>query len=348
MIARLVLLVAGIAAAMAPYQVAEAQTVLTYIEDFEGEFPGPQGIWGNGYSFHGGALADPVVVEEVASTGFNSAQSYQITMNASNNIGDGSWGWYYGLGSFPRFSGGAGDGAAQGQAGQDNPANFSIQFDLKVAGATNQAPVRGEIALYKPDYEAVFNVDLNLDGDMADGFDIWVAGYAVPNQADNYADWHHVTLNLAQINAPTAPAPMTAPVFDDESTFVFRAFWGAGEFGIDDGNVVNFDNVALVFTPPPSADFDGLNGVNAADLGIWKSGFGTGTTPAQGDADHNTRVDGNDFLIWQRQVGTTVAAPAANAVPEPCCTALACCGLTAAGLTWRRRTPSRRTLGVGR
>jgi hypothetical protein len=51
------------------------------------------------------------------------------------------------------------------------------------------------------------------------------------------------------------------------------------------------------------ADFNNSATVNDADLTVWKGGFGTGTTKAQGNADGDGDVDGNDFLTWQRQVG---------------------------------------------
>ncbi len=54
-----------------------------------------------------------------------------------------------------------------------------------------------------------------------------------------------------------------------------------------------------------SADFNGNAAVNGQDLEAWRAGYGTGTTKAQGNADGDGDVDGNDFLLWQRQVGTT-------------------------------------------
>jgi hypothetical protein len=62
------------------------------------------------------------------------------------------------------------------------------------------------------------------------------------------------------------------------------------------------------------ADFNHDSQVNAADLAIWKTSFGSG---AGADADADGDSDGRDFLLWQRQLGTTPAAAAATTVPEP-------------------------------
>src|SRR5262249_49989817 len=55
------------------------------------------------------------------------------------------------------------------------------------------------------------------------------------------------------------------------------------------------------------------------DLAKWKVGFGaaSGATHHAGDADSDQDVDGVDFLIWQRQLGSTSTVPASAAVPEP-------------------------------
>ena len=73
-----------------------------------------------------------------------------------------------------------------------------------------------------------------------------------------------------------------------------------------------------------AADFNENGVVDGADLNAWKTGFGTGTQKAQGDADADGDVDGSDYLVWQRQFGTLpTAAAAAAAVPEPSAIALA-------------------------
>lgn len=74
--------------------------------------------------------------------------------------------------------------------------------------------------------------------------------------------------------------------------------------------------------PVISADFNEDNEVDHYDLEIWNTNYGdTSATLAQGDSDANARVDGGDFLNWQRQFdGTEIDALTAS-VPEP--TALA-------------------------
>jgi hypothetical protein len=66
---------------------------------------------------------------------------------------------------------------------------------------------------------------------------------------------------------------------------------------------------------PPSqtfnpADFNQDTFVNATDLTRWKLAAGVN---AMADADGDNDSDGNDFLIWQREIGN----PAAATVPEP-------------------------------
>jgi hypothetical protein len=51
---------------------------------------------------------------------------------------------------------------------------------------------------------------------------------------------------------------------------------------------------------------------------------------ANGDADLDGDVDGEDFLAWQQQGGAAPAAAAASSVPEPTAIALAFCGALAA------------------
>jgi hypothetical protein len=71
------------------------------------------------------------------------------------------------------------------------------------------------------------------------------------------------------------------------------------------------DNIRLMPTPVLDADFNDDNIVNGADLTLWKAAF---AQTAVGDADGDLDYDGQDFLIWQRQLGTPGGI---SAVPEP-------------------------------
>jgi fibronectin-binding autotransporter adhesin len=117
--------------------------------------------------------------------------------------------------------------------------------------------------------------------------------------------------------------PALGATFDILST----AFGVSGTFSLVDydnlpaGKTFRVDylpstvRLTVVNKPIFSADFDDDGDVDASDLGIWKTNFNLNQL---GDADGDNDSDGNDFLLWQRQLGSKPTAVAAStAVPEP-------------------------------
>lgn len=75
--------------------------------------------------------------------------------------------------------------------------------------------------------------------------------------------------------------------------------------------------VATVVTPEFSGDFDHSGDVDGNDLLIWQQGLGSSIASfEQGDANLNGTVDQVDLGIWQNQFGVPQAAIALG-VPEP-------------------------------
>jgi hypothetical protein len=107
-------------------------------------------------------------------------------------------------------------------------------------------------------------------------------------------------------------------------------------------NFYGFDNVRLTAAAAPTldADFDNNGKVDGADFLTWQRGLGlTGAsaTNAAGNADGDADVDKDDLAIWKAHFGLASANPAAAGVPEPAAWALFCMCSTAIGAIRRSR-----------
>jgi O-glycosyl hydrolase len=103
---------------------------------------------------------------------------------------------------------------------------------------------------------------------------------------------------------------------------------------------------------PAFADFNDDGTVDADDLSQWRLGFGAAGAAGQnqGDANGDMKVDGADFLAWQRQLGPVSTAVAVGAAaPEPAGWALAKSWIAFAWVAkWRLGCSCGQSRNVGR
>ncbi len=80
----------------------------------------------------------------------------------------------------------------------------------------------------------------------------------------------------------------------------------------------NIEVNALIAGPTENADFNGDGRVDGRDFLTWQRGFGTpDALLADGDADGDMDVDSDDLLIWQDQYVNGPLVAGINVVPEP-------------------------------
>ncbi len=92
-------------------------------------------------------------------------------------------------------------------------------------------------------------------------------------------------------------------------------------------HIMNFSRIAidtnLAAPPMDNANFNGDEQVDGDDLLIWQRNLGSAGGLANGDANNSGTVDANDLGIWRNHFGQPTGVAAASPVPEPTCGALA-------------------------
>lgn len=124
--------------------------------------------------------------------------------------------------------------------------------------------------------------------------------------------------------------------FSDVDTFAFMVA------RIENSRSFSIDEISTAGAPLPG-DFDRNGIVDLDDLAEWGRTYGRRTNPYNGflstDENRDGKVDGRDFLAWQRAYQAAGGAPTQLAVPEPAGAVLLLLGFGAAVLkrdkSWR-------------
>jgi hypothetical protein len=83
---------------------------------------------------------------------------------------------------------------------------------------------------------------------------------------------------------------------------------------------------------PPSGDFNDDGLVDGRDFVVWQRDLGTTGAGLAADANNDGVVNAADLSVWRQQFGTVGTIGAASSVPEPGSMALALTTLTLAAL----------------
>jgi T5SS/PEP-CTERM-associated repeat protein len=182
---------------------------------------------------------------------------------------------------------------------------------LQVAGNYSEHSILGQLEIELASSESVSRLAVSGNAAIAGVLRVKLLDGYVPQAGASFdvLDWGTRTGTFSSLSLPALPAPLA---------------WNTSQ--------LYTTGVLSVTAPFLAADFDENGTVNAADLTKWKAGFGTavGAMHMQGDANVDGRVDGSDFLIWQRQLGGVAVEDATIGVPEPSALSLLNLGAIAA------------------
>lgn len=152
---------------------------------------------------------------------------------------------------------------------------------------------------------------------------------AATNYADlTFEDWQ--TANGGGGGGPPATVGQSAVLHLIEQDIYLDIQFTAWGVGSAAGGSFAYERAIIT----PSADFDRDGDVDGRDFLTWQRNYGLfEVLQTAGDADFDGVVTADDLAVWHNAY--TEPLTATTAVPEP--SGLLIAGLTAAGISWRRR-----------
>lgn len=171
--------------------------------------------------------------------------------------------------------------------------------------------------------------------------DIAKALWVVPGSTTHAQNWTQRS-NILDFTMTEGGLNIDLPANGNEAPPGYYMLFLVNSSGVP--SMAEWMKVELRTVQPDSADFNGDLKIDGADWLIWQRNQGgpAGATVAQGDANDDGVVDADDLAVWRTQFGTTLSGPSL-AVPEPVSVALLLPGIAAAAAV-RRGSAARRRL----
>ena len=135
--------------------------------------------------------------------------------------------------------------------GSNNAARYRFSMDVNISGNNGGEGAHRSLWEFRQatmNYEATHNIDVNNDGDMRDGAEVY--NHEIKPTVSVSGQWVHISCTFDQGTPQTTRFGYPSRrirVFSNGLALQWYASYGSGEFGLDADNVVNMDNFRIEF-----------------------------------------------------------------------------------------------------